>query len=233
MSPTRPPQKQRKRSPLTAARKASEDILERQESFDFGPPSPLVREARDGERRSVLEVLGRAFNDDPVATFLFSKDRTRVQKWARFSGIAIDSMGEAAQILTTDTVEGAAVWQRPSEAEIGGLSRFRNTMRFLALAGFGVGRAKRLGDMVSAHRPSEPHYYLAALGTDPHHQGRGIGSALIQPVLDRCDKERIPAYLESSKERNLPFYQRHGFEVVEALEIPNGPGIWTMVRRTR
>jgi len=232
MSPTRPTQKQRKRSSRTAAREETADILERQESFDFGPPSPAVREARPGERRSVLEVLGRAFHDDPVAAFLFSKDRTRVQKWARFSGIAIDSMGDAAHVLTTDAVEGAAVWQLPEDHELGGFGQLRTALRFIALAGFGIGRAKRLGDMVSAHRPREPHYYLAALGTDPDQQGRGIGSALIQPILDRCDKERLPAYLESSKERNLPFYQRHGFEVVEVLEIPNGPAIWTMVRRT-
>ena len=226
----------RTKQPIQSAQKTSgdaDDILERQESFDFGPPSPMVRGARAGERRSILEVLGRAFHDDPVATHLFPKDHTRVQKWARFSGIAIDSMGDAAHVLTTDTVEGSAVWQLPHEQELSGMGRFRASMRFLALAGFGAPRARRLGDILSTHRPREPHYYLAALGTDPSKQGRGVGSALIQPVLDRCDKDRLPAYLESSKERNLAFYQKHGFEIIDALEIPSGPNIWTMIRQTR
>ena len=84
---------------------------------------------------------------------------------------------------------------------------------------------------MSRHHLREPHYYLAALGTDPSHQRKGIGSALIQPVLDRCDRESLPAYLESSKRTNIPFYERHGFEVVEELEVPGGPKLWPMVRR--
>lgn len=211
----------------------TDNIREQQESFDFGPARPDVRLARDGERKSVLEVLGRAFHDDPVTVYLFPKEKKRAEKWARLFGIAIDSMSDAAHVLTNDAVEGAAIWQFPNESKMGPLLGFRVALRFLALAGMAAPRVIRLGDFMSTHHPSEPHYYLAALGTDPSCQGRGIGSALIQPVLDRCDKERMPAYLESSKERNVPFYQKHGFEVVEELEIPGGPTVWSMMRRTR
>jgi len=95
----------------------------------------------------------------------------------------------------------------------------------------GVRRAIRLGDFMSEHHLHQPHYYLAALGTDPVFQGQGIGSALMQPVLDRCDKERLPAYLESSKQANIPFYNKHGFEVIEELQIPDGPRLWPMIRQ--
>lgn len=210
----------------------TDKILERQESFDFGPARPIVRLARDGERRSVLEVIGRAFHDDPVAAYLFPNANNRAQKWARFSGIAIDSMADASHVLTNDAVEGAAIWQFPNESKMGRLLGLRVALRLFALAGLGTRRAIRLADLMSTHRPREPHYYLAALGTDPTHQGQGIGSALIQQVLDRCDKERMPAYLESSKEPNVPFYQKHGFEVIEELEIPGGPNVWSMMRRT-
>jgi hypothetical protein len=53
-------------------------------------------------------------------------------------------------------------------------------------------------------------------------------------VLDHCDDEGLPAYLESSKERNVPFYSRHGFKVVKEVPIPGGgPKIWTMWREPR
>ncbi|MEM9174360.1 MAG: GNAT family N-acetyltransferase [Myxococcota bacterium] len=208
----------------------NENADEIQESFDFGPRRPAVRPPRDDERRSVLDVLGRAFHDDPVATHLFPNPRTRSRKWARFSGLAVDSMAGTAHVLTTDAVEGAAIWQLPSEGNLGLGQNLRIALRFFSIAGFGVRRAMRLGEFTGAHRLREPHYYLAALGTDPPRQGRGIGSALMEPVLARADREGIPSYLESSKADNVPFYRKHGFEVVEELHVPNGPRVWSMLR---
>ena len=210
---------------------ATPDALpEIQESFDFGPSRPAVRAYRDAERRSVLDVLGRAFHDDPVATHLFPNPRSRSARWSRFSGLAIDAMADTAHVLTTDAVEGAAIWQLPTEAELGWRQNLRLAFGFLGVTGFGARRALRLGDLSARHRIREPHYYLAALGTDPVHQSKGIGSALIEPVLARCERERLPAYLESSKETNVPFYRKHGFEVIETLEIPGGPTVWSMIR---
>ncbi|MHB1891097.1 MAG: GNAT family N-acetyltransferase, partial [Acidimicrobiales bacterium] len=85
-----------------------------------------------------------------------------------------------------------------------------------------------------ALRPRERHWYLATLGTDPDRQGQGIGSSLLGEVLARCDAEATPAYLESSKERNVPFYARHGFEVTRELKAPGGgPTLWLMWREPR
>ena len=78
----------------------------------------------------------------------------------------------------------------------------------------------RLLSLVEAKHPHEPHWYLASLGTAVDQQGKGMGGALMRPVLEHCDAEGIPCYLESSKERNLPFYRRHGFEVVEEVPLP-------------
>ena len=90
----------------------------------------------------------------------------------------------------------------------------------------------QLDQWYAAH-PTEPHYYLAVLGTEPEFQGRGIGSALLRPVLDICDRDEIPAYLESSKERNIAFYARHGFRVTREVTLPKGPPVWLMWRDPR
>ena len=79
--------------------------------------------------------------------------------------------------------------------------------------------------------PHEPHWYLASLGTAVDQQGKGVGSALMRPVLGALRPGGLPCYLESSKERNVPFYRRHGFEVVEEVPLgEDGPSIWTMWR---
>jgi ribosomal protein S18 acetylase RimI-like enzyme len=87
-----------------------------------------------------------------------------------------------------------------------------------------------LSTIEQAH-PRQPHWYLAVLGTDPLHQGRGIGTALMAPVLERCDEEGLPAFLESSKESNVPYYERFGFRVERELKLGKGaPSVWPMWR---
>ena len=86
---------------------------------------------------------------------------------------------------------------------------------------------------VENHHPRWPHWYLGVLGTDPPMQGRGLGSGVMEPVLSRCDRDGIGAYLESSKESNVPYYRRHGFEVVEVVTLPKGPRLWLMWRHPR
>ena len=90
-------------------------------------------------------------------------------------------------------------------------------------------------DAMERHHASVPrdHWYLSVLGTDPDRQGKGIGAALVQPVLDLCDAEGLGAYLESSKESNIPYYRRFGFEVSGELRFRGGPPIWPMWRDPR
>jgi GNAT superfamily N-acetyltransferase len=74
---------------------------------------------------------------------------------------------------------------------------------------------------------------LAAIGVRPEQQGKGLGTALLEPGLDHTDRLGLPAYLESSNIRNVPLYERHGFEVTEEVELPSGPPIWLMWRPAR
>jgi ribosomal protein S18 acetylase RimI-like enzyme len=83
------------------------------------------------------------------------------------------------------------------------------------------------------HPEDPPHWYLAILGTDPSAQGRGLGSAMMGPILEGCDREGLGAYLESSKERNVDFYARHGFRVTGERRLPRGPRLWPMWRDPR
>ena len=79
-----------------------------------------------------------------------------------------------------------------------------------------------------------PHWYLWGLGVEPSEQGKGIGGALMLPILARAEAEGVPCYLETQNEANVPFYRKHGFEVVSDGEVPKrGLRVWAMVRAPR
>jgi ribosomal protein S18 acetylase RimI-like enzyme len=83
------------------------------------------------------------------------------------------------------------------------------------------------------YHPSAPHWFLPFVGVDPLQQGKGFGSALLQHTLIQCDRDRKLAYLESSNPKNIPLYQRHGFEVLGTIQVGTSPSIFPMLRRPR
>jgi ribosomal protein S18 acetylase RimI-like enzyme len=100
----------------------------------------------------------------------------------------------------------------------------------------GLRTASVLGGLerMEARHPRDPsHWYLFILGTEPAAQGQGLGSALLAHMLARVDTDGLPVYLESSNERNLALYGRHGFEVTSEVALPGGPRIWPMWREPR
>jgi predicted N-acetyltransferase YhbS len=87
-----------------------------------------------------------------------------------------------------------------------------------------------MGALKKSH-PREPHWYLMGLATDPPKQRTGVGTALVRPVLDRCDGAKLGAYLETQKQANVPYYERFGFRVVNEIDLPKGgPHLWLMWR---
>lgn len=86
--------------------------------------------------------------------------------------------------------------------------------------------------MGSSH-PAEPHWYLPFIGVDPARQGAGYGSELMKHALERCDADRIPAYLENSNPKNTPFYERFGFEPLGVIKAGTVPDIVPMLRKPR
>lgn len=98
------------------------------------------------------------------------------------------------------------------------------------LLGDGLDRLKVAMVAMHAVHPTAPHWYLEGLGTDPPAQRRGLAVAALAPVLARCDVDAMPAYLESTKESNVGFYEQRGFRVTETIDVPNGPRLWAMWR---
>ena len=194
---------------------------------------PGVRHAHRDDIEPVTDTLARAFDDDPVMGWLFPDDETRLKKSRKFFLLRLKQFLPQGDVYTTADYSGGAIWAVPGQWHLPALA----TLQMIAVLAPAVGsrgpRAVRGMMQVDAEHPSAPHYYLAVLGTEPEMQGQGIGSALMQPVLETCDCDEIPAYLESSKERNVAFYSRHGFKVTQEITLPKGPPIWLMWRDPR
>jgi len=190
-----------------------------------------ARQATDGDVRSLASTLARAFHDDPVMTWLFGdRPGPRLRRLRRYFASEARRHGRHGQVLVGGDHAGAAFWDPPGLWRATWPQLLRSAPVMLPAVGPRIPRAIKALDLIDRAHPREHHWYLAVLGTDPPHQGRGVGTALVNPMLERCDRERLGAYLESSKPMNVPYYERFGVSVTGQIDLPAGPPVWPMWR---
>jgi ribosomal protein S18 acetylase RimI-like enzyme len=174
-------------------------------------------------------MLTRAFHDDPVNRWMFPDDKRRHGALRWYFTIRVRQLIAQGGIYTTNGIAGAALWAKPRSWRLG-LREQIECLPLIPALGPRFLRSLRGWGLVQRQYPDHPHYYLSILGTDPAYQNDGIGSALMALVLQSCDANGIPAYLENSNERNTAFYTQHGFRLTEEIRLPNGPPLWLMWR---
>jgi ribosomal protein S18 acetylase RimI-like enzyme len=196
-----------------------------------------IRRAALGEHDLVGRALAAAFADDPVFTWLVpSSVAERARRLdAFFTAMARSYLRRDKHVDLAGGGAGAAMWAAPGSWALPISEAIREARPAFTAFGRRLPWALRLQFSVEAKHPKQPaHWYLGYLGVGPGHQGQGIGAALLRQVLESEAARGVPAYLESSNERNLTLYERHGFRVVESFPaLGHGPTIWRMLREGR
>jgi ribosomal protein S18 acetylase RimI-like enzyme len=197
---------------------------------DITPPA--VRRATRDDVDAMAAQLAKTFFDDPVTSHIFHNPARRDAGLRAYFGTQMRAdYLPFGGCYTTEGVTGSAIWAPAGKPLLTGLTGILTMLPVLPYVATNLVTTLRLLNLVESMHPHEPHWYLATLGVAVERQGHGVGSALMRPVLEHCDAVGMPCYLESSKERNVPFYRRHGFAVVKEVSLPgDGPPIWTMWR---
>ena len=192
---------------------------------------PLRRESLD---RATI-TLERAFSTDPMFKWIFPDPEQRARSLRRMNRVPLDYGLRHGHVTQSHQGMAVAIWFPPGcSITASGMIRsgmlavpfrvgFRPFAKFMG--------ANQIMERIHKKYVPEPHWYLLIVGVDPELQGRGLGSALVKEGLMRADHANCPCYLETSEERNLAFYQRCGFTVVESVSLgEGGPPAWAMRR---
>jgi ribosomal protein S18 acetylase RimI-like enzyme len=186
-----------------------------------------VRRAEKSETDAVLDVLTLAFASDPCARYAWPSSREYLRAYPRLA-LALGGRGlQHDTAFVTGAFDAAALWLPPGvEPDATALGELIED----TLSGERQAVIGEVAAQMDEFHPKEPHWYLAMIGVDPARQGRGLGSALLKHTLARCDEQHSIAYLESSNPRNVPLYERHGFEVLGLIQPHDFPPLIPMLR---
>jgi ribosomal protein S18 acetylase RimI-like enzyme len=191
----------------------------------------VVRHATPAYVSALTRTFTRAFADDPVMCWLFRDEATRDDGLAAFFTVAVGAGLRRGHTYEAAGGRAACIWSPP------GVELFdaRSGQRLLGAISEHVGadappRIEAMLSMQAMHPQDPPSFYLFSVAVDPETQGQGLGGKLLREVLDVCDRQQFPAYLESSSPRNQLLYERHGFRSVDTYTFPDGPVATAMWR---
>lgn len=197
--------------------------------------TPQIAQMKD--LNAVAATLVSAFANDPVQSWWLREDAGKAAALTRVHTFLAAQDIPKGHVFFTPGGHAAAQWQPPGPPEppMSFWQQMALLPRLIQNAGFNkIGRIVKLIEMMEAHHPKEPHYYLFMLGVRQDSQGAGLGSTLLTACLDRVDAAGMPAYLENSNPKNTRLYERHGFVVRgEGRARPDAPPLQFMWREKR
>ncbi len=192
------------------------------------PSSHFIKSPSHDEQ--AVAALVTAFTADPAVRWMYPDAR---QYLDHFPDFVRAFGGRAFEHGTADSAAGdraAALWLAP---EVGPDEERVGAVLQESIDPERLPEVFAVIEHMAGFHPEEPHWYLPLIGVDPGLHHRGYGSALLRHALDRCDRDGLPAYLESTNDRNIPLYERFGFKVVGQIRTATSPIITPMVRKAR
>ena len=189
-----------------------------------------VHPATDAEQKTVIDVITLAFSSDPMARWAMPDPATYLTV---MPDVVRAFGGKGFARGTVHCLDGgyaAAMWLppgvHPDSERMAAILEQHVSERTLP-------EMMQVFERMDVYHPKEPHWYLPLIGVDPACQGRGFGSTLLRYALETCDRDRLPAYLESSNPRNISLYERHGFVRLGTIQSGESPEVVPMLRRAQ
>jgi ribosomal protein S18 acetylase RimI-like enzyme len=191
-------------------------------------PIEIAIVAGTSEIDHAIAKLVLAFSTDPVARWIYDEpDQYLTHMPELFRALGTSSFEAGAAHRSSDGL-GVALWLPPG---IAGDAGPLESVIAESIARDKQAEVGSLFEKTEEYRPTEPHWYLSLIGIETSQRNRGYGAALLQYGLDLCDRERRAAYLWSSNRLNVSLYQRHGFEILDTIQVGSSPPIFPMLRQ--
>ena len=166
-------------------------------------------------KEKVIEILSECFETNKSVNWIVKQDEKRKERIRYLMEYSFEACVEIGQVYLTDNVSGVIIYSN-SDDKLPILKEAFLTVQYVwKVTGVdGIGRALRREQYVNQFHPTDQEFlYIWFIGLKKTEQGKGLGSAMLHEVIDKSNKEQIPIYVETSNERSLNFYSKHGFEV--------------------
>jgi hypothetical protein len=197
-----------------------------------GSEQPVVRLATADDVPRIATSLADAFINDPVYRWMLPGTRRLKPRLRAMFTAEMEQYGlPQGAVSTTASCDGAVIAMPPGAWEMPKSITLAQAITWARAFGTRLRLAARVQRALEERHLREPHYYVRIIGVRGALQGRGLGSALMQPTLQQADSDGLPTYIEASTDRSAALYERLGFVHIAVLELPEGGPPVRLMRR--
>jgi GNAT superfamily N-acetyltransferase len=198
--------------------------------------APSVRPAENRDVPRIAATLTVALADSRWTRWALPEDG-RIQRLTRWHELSAGHRGVATGTAwVTEDVTAVATWTPPAGSP--GTTPMPADVRAAldrelpVLSGPHATRVARTREIVDAARPAGPHWWLEHLGTRPSARRKGLGRAVLEPALERCDTDGVVAATAVHTWAGVRFLRRSGFDVAAALQTADDQElpVWVLIR---
>jgi hypothetical protein len=178
--------------------------------------------ANYSDKKLVTDLLSRAFDTNVSVNFLVKQDSKRQARIRFLMDYAFETCMATGEVLWSDDKKACALIQYPDQKKTSAKSIWLNLqLLFKSIGLLRMGQILNREKVLKKNAPPASALYLWFIGVDPSAQGKGVGSAFVQEIIDKSVAMQRPIYLETSMVQNVPFYQKLGFEKYDEIREPH------------
>lgn len=180
-----------------------------------------MKQAQALHKGLVVDILSNSFDDNGSVNYVVKQDKSRAKRIRLLMEYSFDTCLEFGKVMLSDDDKACALILLPDKK--------KNTLNSLlwdiklAVSVVGLGRVMKIlkrEATIKSYHPKKPFCYLWFIGVSPESQNHGKGSLLLEEIIAKSIQDGRQVYLETSMVNNLPWYQKHGFEIFEKINLP-------------
>lgn len=176
--------------------------------------------AGKNHKSHVIEILTNSFEDNQSVNYIVKQDIKRKERIRALMDYSFEICYMFGAVYLSDDKKGCALVLYPDQKKFSIKSTLLDVQLLLNAIGLTrVGKAMSRESAIKSNYPNEPIYYLWFLGVFNADQNNGVGSQLLEEIIQDSQKQHKPIYLETSTIKNIPWYQKFGFSIYQELDF--------------
>lgn len=179
-----------------------------------------MKKAEYKDKNWVVDILTKSFDTNQSVNYIIKQDEKRITRIKALMDYSFEICYLFGDVFLSEDKKACALVTYPDKKKTILKSILLDIKLILSSVGLkNIKKTLARESLINKVQPKVLKYYLWFIGVDPEYQNEGIGSVLLNEIIDDSEHKKRPIYLETSTLKNLPWYKKFGFQIYHELDL--------------